>query len=90
MPASQHAHQEPLPTDRFAFRSRRPLMEEFVDALGRFGADTIDLHQVSDRSALDGFERAEVVQQRTLSRWADALDLLQTGLAQVAGTARPV
>jgi len=56
----------------------------------RLGPDTIDLHQIRDRGALDRLERAEVVQQRPLSRRSDAGDLLQAGLAQIALAARPV
>src|ERR1700689_4204370 len=62
----------------------RPLVEELVNPPRRFGADAFDLHQVGDRGALDGFERAEVMQQRAFARRSDAGDLLQAGLAHVA------
>src|SRR5580658_3609171 len=68
----------------------RPLVEKFVNPPRRFGADAFDLHQVGDRGALDGFERAEVVQQRAFARRSDAGDLLQAGLAHIARAARPV
>ena len=65
-------------------------MKELVNAPGRFGADTIDLHQIRDRGALDGFERAEMVEQGALSAWPDTRDLLQAGFAQIAHPPRPV
>src|SRR5580658_250259 len=68
----------------------RPLVEELVNPPRRFGADAFDLHQVGDRGALDGFERAEVMQQRAFARRSDAGDLLQAGLAHIARPARPV
>src|SRR5580704_10297207 len=68
----------------------RPLVKKLVNPPRRFGADAFDLHQVGDRGALDGLERAEVMQQCALARRPDAGNLLQAGLAQVLGTARPV
>src|ERR1700726_804531 len=68
----------------------RPLVKEFVNPPRRFGADAFDLHQVGDRGALDGFQRAEVMQQRAFARRSDAGDLLQAGLTHVARPARPV
>src|SRR3984893_6717505 len=68
----------------------RTLMEEFVNSPRRFGTDAFDLHQVGDRGALDGFQRAEVMQQRAFARRSDAGDLLQAGLAHIARPARPV
>src|SRR5580704_12453893 len=70
--------------------SSRPLVKKFVNPPRRFGADAFDLHQVGDCGALDGFQRAEVMQQRALARRSDAGDLLQPGLAHVARAARPV
>src|SRR5271170_4336260 len=90
MPASRLMRRGPLSAGRFEFRSRRTLVEEFVDAPGRFSADTIDLHQVGDGGPLDCLEGTEVMQQRPLPRWADARDFLQAGLAQVAHAARPM
>src|SRR5580700_11665030 len=68
----------------------RPLVKKFVNPPRRFGTDAFDLHQVGDRGTLDGFQRAEVVQQRALARRPDAGDLLQARLAHVARPARPV
>src|SRR5579862_3148692 len=68
----------------------RPLVKKLVNPPRRFGTDAFVLHQVGDRGALDGFERAEVMQQRAFTRRSDAGDLLQAGLAHVARTARPV
>src|SRR5580700_11789854 len=68
----------------------RTLVKKFVNPPCRFGTDALDLHQVGDRGALDGFERAEVMQQRAFTRRSDAGDLLQAGLAHVARAARPV
>ncbi len=65
-------------------------MKKFVNPPRRFGTDALDLHQIGDRGTLDGFERAEVVQQRAFARRSDAGDLLQTGLAHIARPARPV
>src|SRR5260370_37500320 len=70
--------------------SSRPLMKELINPPRRFGTDAFDLHQVGDRGALDGFERAEVMQQRAFARRPDAGDLLQAGLAHIARPARPV
>src|SRR5258707_7804318 len=67
-----------------------PLVKKFVNPPRRFGTDAFDLHQVGNRGALDGFQRAEVVQQRALARRSDAGDLLQAGLAHVTCAARPV
>src|ERR1700735_972874 len=90
MPASRRMRRSPLPAQRFELRSRRSLVEKFVNSPRRFGADTIDLHQVGDRRPLDRLERTEVVQQRPFPRWADARDFLQAGLAQIAHPARPM
>src|SRR5580692_2600214 len=68
----------------------RPLVKKFVNPPRRFGTDAFDLHQVGDRGALDGFERAEVVQQRAFARRSDAGDLLQARFAHIAGATRPV
>ena len=65
-------------------------MKERINPPRGFRADTIDLYQIRDRSALDRLERAEVVEQRALARWANAGDLLQAGLAQIARPARAV
>src|ERR1700719_1244379 len=70
--------------------SSRPLVKKFVNPPRRFGTDAFDLHQVGDRGALDGFQRAEVMQQRAFARRSDAGDLLQAGFAHVARTTRPV
>src|SRR4029077_19590693 len=81
------------PSDLYLVSARpraRPLVEELVNPPRRFGADAFDLHQVVDRGALDGFQRAEVMQQRALTRRSDAGDLLQAGFAHVARPARPV
>src|SRR5262249_16616718 len=69
---------------------RRTLVKKLVNPPRRFGADAIDLHQVGDRGALDGLERTEVMQQRPLARRPDAGNLLQSGLAQILGAARPM
>src|ERR1700688_5057309 len=93
MPARRHAtplmepYSSPWPPSDIL---SRPLMEEFVYPPRRFGTDAFDLHQVGDRGTLDGFERAEVMQQRAFARRSDAGDLLQAGLAHVACPARPV
>src|SRR5580704_8268619 len=70
--------------------SSRPLVKKFVNPPRRFGTDAFDLHQIGDRGALDGFQRAEVMQQRAFARRSDAGDLLQAGLAHIARTTRPV
>src|ERR1700730_6208471 len=88
MPASRRMRRGRLPAHRSALRSPRSLVEEFVNAARRFGADTIDLHQVGDRRPLDRLERPKVVQQRPFPRWADARNFLQAGLAQIAHAAR--
>ena len=65
-------------------------MEKLIDPPRGFRTDTIDLHQVRDRGALDRFERAKVMQQGTLSRRPNACDFLEAGFAQIAHPARPV
>jgi hypothetical protein len=42
--------------------SSRTVMKERVNPPRGFRTDTIDLHQIRDRGALDRLERAEVVQ----------------------------
>src|SRR5438046_1925599 len=56
MPACRCA-QRPEPHYR-APRSRRPLVKEFIDPSCCFCTDTIHLHQIRDRGALDRLERA--------------------------------
>ena len=58
-------------------------MEELVNPTGRFGADTIDLQQIGYGGPLNRLKRAEMVKQSALARWADALNLLQAGFAQL-------
>src|SRR5262249_44709278 len=64
--------------------SARPFVEEVVDALRGLGADAGHLLEVGERCAFDRLERPEVMQQRTLARRADAGDLLQAGVSNVA------
>src|SRR2546423_3787192 len=58
-------------------------MEELINAACRLGIDAGHLCEIAERSALNCFERAEVMQQRALARRTDAGDLLQPGLADV-------
>src|ERR1700687_582083 len=93
MPARRPAvgRMEPhLFASRSSSGARRPVMEEFVYPLRRFGTDALDLHQVGDRGALDRLERAEVVQQGALARRPDAGDFLPARLAYIARTPRRV
>ena len=55
-------------------------MKKFINAAGRFGTDTIDLQQIGYGGALNGLERTEMVEQRPLTRWADARNFLQAAL----------
>src|SRR6202035_2335530 len=101
MPAWRCGQWPGAPRHYRAPRSCRPLVEKPINSSRRFGADTIDLHQICDRGALDRLERAKVMQQRALARLegakvrrrralaprADAGDFLQAGLAQVAHAA---
>src|SRR5262245_39542876 len=68
----------------------RALVEEVVDLARGLGADSGHLGEVGDRRALDRLERPEMVEQRALAGRADAGDLLQTGLADVAPPPRPM
>src|SRR6516165_9224181 len=92
MPACRCAQLQASASRRYYHEacSRRPLVEEFINPSRCFGTDTIDLHQIRDRSALDRLEGAEMMQQCALACRADAGDFLQTGFAQVAHAARPV
>ena len=54
------------------------VVEKRVNAPRSFVTDTINLHQIGDCGAFDRFERAKVVQQRTLAGRSDAGDLLQS------------
>src|SRR5262249_54523822 len=62
----------------------RPLVEEFLVLARGFGADPGHLGEIGQRRALDRLERAEMVEQGALASRADARDLLQSRLADVA------
>src|SRR5260370_17429943 len=62
----------------------RPLVEEVVDLARGLGADPGYLGEIGQRRALDRLERAEMVEQGALAGRADARDLLQSRLADVA------
>src|SRR5258707_6369774 len=62
----------------------RPLVEEVVDLARGLGADAGYLGEIGQRRALDRLERAEMVEQGALAGRADARDLLQSRLADVA------
>src|SRR5258708_19482589 len=62
----------------------RPLVEEVVDLARGLGADPGHLGEIGQRRALDRLERAEMVEQGALAGRADARDLLQSRLADVA------
>src|SRR5260370_12963306 len=62
----------------------RRLVEEVVDVARGLGADPGHLGKISQRRALDRLERAEMVEQGALAGRADARDLLQSRLADVA------
>src|SRR6476659_7740220 len=61
----------------------RRLVEEIVNLARGLFVDARHLGKVRQRRPLDRLERAEVMQQRTLARRADAGDLLQPRLADV-------
>src|SRR5260370_31643503 len=62
----------------------RPLVEEVVDVGRGLGADPGYVGEIGQRRALDRLERAEMVEQGALAGRADARDLLQSRLADVA------
>src|SRR5258708_31665346 len=62
----------------------RPLVEEVVDLARGLGAEPGYLGEIGQRRALDRLERAEMVEQGALAGRADARDLLQSRLADVA------
>src|SRR6186997_243776 len=64
--------------------SSRPLVEEIVDLAGGFGADPRYFGEIGDSGALDRLERPEMAEQGALAGRADAGDLLQAGLADIA------
>jgi hypothetical protein len=61
-----------------------------VNAARGLGVDAGDLREIIEGSALDCLQGAEVAQQRALARRADARDLLQAGLANIAFAFRPM
>src|SRR3984893_13954636 len=71
-------------------RCSRPIMKKGVDAPRGFAADTLDLHEVRQRSPFDRLKRTEMQKQRALAGRSDAGNLLQARLAQVALAARAV
>src|SRR5256886_4155968 len=68
----------------------RPLVEEVVDLARGLCADPGHLGKISQRRALDRLERAEMVEQGALAGRADARDLLQSRLADVAAAPHTV
>src|SRR3954467_10757497 len=61
----------------------RGLVEEIVDLAGGLFIDARHLGEIDERGALDGLERAEVVQQRALAGRPNARNFLQPGLPDV-------
>src|SRR3982751_2595751 len=61
----------------------RGLVEEIVNFAGGLFIDARHLGKIVERGALDGLERAEVVQQRTLAGRTDARNFLQAGLRDI-------
>src|ERR1700758_5864829 len=68
----------------------RPLVEEVVNLARGLGADPGHLGEIGQRRALDRLERAEMVEQGALAGRADARDLLQSRLADVAAAPHAV
>src|SRR6516164_2676393 len=62
----------------------RALVEEVVDFARGLGADPGHLGKIGQRRALDRLERPEMVEQGALAGRADARDLLQSRLADIA------
>src|SRR5712691_4176297 len=62
----------------------RALVEEVVDLARGLGADAGHLGEIGQSCALDRLQRPEMVKQRPLAGRADAGNLLQPGLADVA------
>src|SRR3954447_7008351 len=65
-------------------------VEEIVHGPRRGGVDARRLHQVLEGRALDGFDRAEMVQERALARRPDPGDLVERVLDQLALALGPV
>src|SRR4051812_10192324 len=61
----------------------RRLVEKIMDLAGGLFIDARHLREIVERRALDGFQGAEMVQQRPLARRPDAGDFLQTGLPDI-------
>ena len=59
-----------------------------MDLAGGLVIDTRHLREIVERRPFDGFQRAEVMEQRPLARRPDAGDFLQAGLADVLFPAR--
>src|SRR5690348_7447139 len=63
-------------------------MEKLIHFPRGLRTDAWDLPKVHEARALDGFQRAEMAEQRALARRAHARDLLQARLANVLLAAR--
>src|SRR5215471_13669761 len=70
--------------------SPRRVVEKIIDAPRRLGADARRAGKVGERGALDLPQRSEMAQQGALAGRADAGNLLQSGLADVAPAAGAV
>src|SRR3984893_16021277 len=68
----------------------RPFVEEVVYLARGLGADPGHLGEIGQRRALDCLERAEMVEQGALAGRADARDLLQSRLTDVAAAPHAV
>src|SRR5271170_7780367 len=64
--------------------SSRSIVEKVINPSCGLVADAGNLAQIGDRGALDRLEGAEMAQQGAFAGRADAGDLLQPGLADVA------
>ena len=66
------------------------LVEEIVNLARGLVVDARHLRKIVERGALDGFQRAEMMQQRAFARRADAGNFLQARFADVLLPARAV
>src|SRR2546423_3562350 len=68
----------------------RPVVKKVINFARRLGADAGNFGEIRLGRTFDGFQCAEVLQERALARRSDAGDFLQPGFAHILLAASPV